>query len=162
MTFLVFLLIALGWVGWLWAWGRDRMIGGGSPSLHMPSLQAGPRGPLAPPRTAAMAHRRRREVLAALGLLVLSTFVLARAWSPMWALHLLVDVAFVAYLWAVCSIERPDLLRSRPSFGPVVEADVPRPIPGPSRMVVESDEADDEMVNVLDLNEGSMNGVLAR
>ncbi len=162
MTFLVFLLIALGWVGWLWAWGRDRMVGGGGPNLHMPSLQAGPRGPLAPPRTAAMAHRRRREVLAALALLALSTFVLARAWSPLWAVHLLVDVALVAYLWAVCSIERPDLLQARPSFGPVVEPAAPRATPGPSARVVESDEVDDEMIVVADLDDVSLNGVLAR
>lgn len=161
MTFLVFLLIALGWVGWLWAWGRDRMLGGG-PSLHMPSLQTGPRGPLAPPRTAAMARRRRREVLAALGLLVVSTFVLARAWSAMWAVHVLVDVAFLAYLWAVCSIERPDLLQSRPSFGPVVDHAPARPAPGPTRLVEESDEADDEMVTVLELDDSTLNGVLAR
>lgn len=160
MTFLVFLLIALGWVGWIWAWSRDRMLGGG-PSLHMPSLQAGPRGPLAPPRTAAMARRRRREVLGALALLVVSTFALARAWSALWVLHLLVDVAFVAYLWAVCSIERPDLLQSRPSFGPVVEPSAPRPTPGPVRSEVD-DDSSVESVTVLDLDEGSLNGALAR
>lgn len=54
-----------------------------------------------------MARRRRREVLGALGLFVLLTFLLARAWSPMWSVQIIADVALIAYGWAVYALERP-------------------------------------------------------
>ncbi len=131
MTPLLFILIALGWAGVLWAWARERVATGSlAAGSSFPSL-AGPRpdGPLAPPRNARMARRRRREVLATLAVLALSTFVLARAWSALWMLHLLVDASLIAFLWAVVTLERPEL-GSRPRLGPVVDVVPPRR-PGP-------------------------------
>jgi hypothetical protein len=100
-----------------------------------------------------MARRRRREVLGALALAAVTTLLLARAWSAFWALHLLVDVALLAYAYAVCQIERPDLLSSRPSFGPVVESEAPRATPGPAPAHVD--------VLELDADDVSLNPVLA-
>ena len=127
MTFIVVLVIALAWIGALWTWTRDRVLVGGRDQLSPLPFGAPPRsasGPLAAPRTAAMARRRRREVLTGLALLAVTTFVLARAWSSLWALHLLVDAALLTYGYAVLAIERPDVVDARPRLGPVL-ADPP-------------------------------------
>ena len=136
MTFLVVLVIALAWVGAAFAWSRERFLASNSAGIGVSPFmsRARPPGPLAPPRTASMARRRRREVLATLALLALTTFVLAQAWSVMWAAHILVDAALIAYGWAVMAIERPDAVPARPRLEPVVQAnreDQPRPGPRP-------------------------------
>ncbi|NNK92483.1 MAG: hypothetical protein HKO87_08620 [Acidimicrobiia bacterium] len=133
MTPLILICIVLGWAGVLFAWARDRLAGdsvrgpvGFSPSLPRPD------GPFAPPRSARMARRRRREVLVALTVAALCSFVLARAWSALWLIHLLVDGVLVAYLAAVVSLERPG--SARPSIAPVVHPEaLGRERPGPRR-----------------------------
>ncbi len=136
MTFLVVLLIGLAWAGWLWAWGRDRFMAGhgfgGSGIPQMSSIQRPP-GPLATPQSAVMARRRRREVLGGLALAAVTTLVLARAWSLLWSVHLIIDLALIAYAWAVWQIERPQDDSGRPAvtLGPVLEPERPMVRPGP-------------------------------
>lgn len=149
MLFLVVLIIALGWAGWFWSWGRDRfMSNSGLGGLPDPFAARAP-SVLAPPRTAAMARRRRREVLGALGLCALLTFLLARSWSPMWTLHLAIDVALLAYGWAVYSLERPAAAVTafgerpmaparRSRLQPVLDGAVERDQPGPRRDMTDS------------------------
>lgn len=143
MLYLVILVIALGWAGWFWSWGRDRFVS--NTGLGLPPSPLAPRPPsaLAPPRNATMARRRRREVLGALALAALLSFLLARAWSPVWAMHLLIDVALAGYSWAVYRIECGPV-PERPSFSlqsgapmgrlqPVLDGGGPRAQPGPRR-----------------------------
>lgn len=87
-----------------------------------------------------MARRRRREVLGALGLLALLTFLLARAWSPMWTIHVVADIALLAYGWAVLNLERGPLpqrgadtapFSPRTRLAPVLDGAGPRHQPGP-------------------------------
>jgi len=93
------------------------------------------------PRSASSARRRRREVLGSLLLLAVTTLFIARAWPLFWTLQLVVDLALVAYGWAVLSIERPDSVSSRPSLMPVLvpvtdsvqPRQVRQPRPGPSK-----------------------------
>lgn len=117
MLFLVILVIAIGWAGWFWAWGRDRYISGSGSGLPVGARLPRNSSVLATPRTASMARQRRREVLVALTVLAGLTFVLARAWSALWAVHLIVDVGLVVFAWAVYSIEnvRPRTLDRTPS-----------------------------------------------
>lgn len=136
MLFLVILVIALGWAGWFWSWGRDRYVS--NTGVGLPPNPFAPRSPsaLAPPRTPQMARRRRREVLGVLALVALLTFLLARAWSLMWTVQVLADVAFLAYGWAVLTLERPRLSNdsgavARPSLQPVLDGMGPRHQPGP-------------------------------
>jgi len=105
MLFLVILVIALGWAGWAWAWGRDRYISGAGIGLPTSPISGRHPSALGAPRTPGMARKRRREVLFALAFAALLTLLLARAWSAMWVLHLLVDVALIAYGWAVYTLE---------------------------------------------------------
>ena len=105
MLFLVILVIALGWAGWAWAWGRDRYISGAGMGLPVSPISGRPPSALGAPRTPGMARKRRREVLAALVVAALLTLLLARAWSVIWALHLLVDIALITYGWAVYTLE---------------------------------------------------------
>jgi len=143
MLFLVVLVIALGWAAWFWSWGRDRLVS--NPGLGLPTdlFAKDPPSAFGPPRTAAMARRRRREVLGALGLCVLLSLLLARSWSPMWSVHLLADGALAAYAWAVYSLERPTPLidhddevvdleaATRLARGPLPDGETPRHQPGP-------------------------------
>lgn len=137
MLFVVILVIALGWAGWFWSWGRNRYVSNAGLGLLPNPLAPRPMTALSPPRTATMARRRRREVLGALALLVMLTFLLARAWSLLWTLQVLVDVSFLAYGWAVLSIERPgtdsrdERAVMRPSLQPVLDTRRHRVQPGP-------------------------------
>ena len=144
MLFLVILVIVLGWAGWFWSWGRDRFVSNAGLSLPPSPLAPRPRSALAPPRTAVMARRRRREVLGALALAALLTFLIARAWSPMWTLHVLVDIALLGYAWAVYTLERGPIqprrsvttpLQTSPKMRlqPVLDSEAVRAAPGPSR-----------------------------
>ena len=141
MLLLVILIIALGWAGWFWSWGRDRYVSNSGVGLPPSPLatrpMTAPMTVLSPPRTATMAKRRRREVLGALATLALLTFLLARGWSILWPLQLAVDLSFLAYGWAVLSIERPAALSAegralvRPSLQPVLDVQRDRVQPGP-------------------------------
>ena len=148
MTPLIYILIALGWGGVVWSWARDRMLNTGGRSVAFPTLAgAGPTdGPLGPPRTARMARRRRREVLATLAMLALCSFLLARAWSAIWVLHLLIDGALLAYVWAVVSLERPDVVSRIGSPATVTSPAVSRPRPGPRPVAGLDYELDHEPV----------------
>ena len=122
MLFLVILIIALGWAGWFWSWGRDRMLSNNGLGIVPNPFAPRPVSPLSAPRTASMARRRRREVLGALALAALVSFLLARAWSLLWTLHVLVDLALIAYAAAVYALERANVepLGSRISMVPAV------------------------------------------
>ncbi len=121
MLFLVILVIALGWAGWVWAWSRDRFISGSGIGLPGGALSGRPPSALAAPRTPTMARKRRREVLAALVVAALFTLLLARSWSVLWAVHLLVDVALIAYGWAVFTLESNGAPRNVPQqSGPLL------------------------------------------
>ncbi len=139
MLYFVVLVIALGWAGWFWSWSRDRFLS--NSGLGLPPSPLAPRPPsaFAPPRNAAMARRRRREVLGALALAALLTFLVARAWSPMWLMHVLIDFALLGYGWAVLNFERgPRPARAdtgfmRPRLQPVMDVGAHRVVPGPRR-----------------------------
>jgi hypothetical protein len=136
MLFLVVLVIALGWAGWFWSWGRDRFVSNSGLGLPPDPFMARAPSAFAPPRTPAMARRHRREVLGALGLCALLTVMLARTWSPMWSLHVMTDLALVVYAWAVYSLERPRLGNepgpvARRRLQPVLDGVGPRHQPGP-------------------------------
>jgi hypothetical protein len=109
MLFLVVLIIALGWAGWFWSWGRDRFVSNNGLGLSPNPFAPRPASPLSAPRTASMARRRRREVLGALALAALLSFLLARAWSLLWTVHIAVDLALIAYAAAVFMHERPSV-----------------------------------------------------
>ena len=136
MLFLVVLVIALGWAGWFWSWGRDRFVSNSGLGLPPSPFAPRPISPLSPPRTAAMARRRRREVLGALCLMALMSFLIARAWTPFWTVQLLIDLALLTYGWAVLTIERPQpgeesRTVTRPRLQPVLDGAGPRNQPGP-------------------------------
>jgi hypothetical protein len=73
-----------------------------------------------PPRTAAEARRRRRDVLIGLGGLAVLTLLLAlTVGGVLWVLHLLVDIALVGFGWLVHehetrSRERAEKVRTLP------------------------------------------------
>lgn len=96
MLFLVIGIIALGWAAFAFSWSRERRNEKSRYGLP-PSPYITNSGPLAPPRTAAMAQMRRQQVLAALIVAAVLTYFLTRLWSIMWGLHILVDIALVAY-----------------------------------------------------------------
>lgn len=136
MQFFVVLLIALGWAGWLWAWGRNQLIERNGLGL--------PPSPLGPPTTSRFgvpqnptdARQRRRQVLAGLALGLITSVVLARAWAPLWALA--VGCAFLLGWFAVAvyqvesgSPERPIGQSLAERFGPVVDDEVPSRSPTP-------------------------------
>ncbi len=130
MLFLVVLLIALGWAGWLWAWGRDRYVSGSSLGLPPNPFAAAPTSRLAAPNDRIGARRRRREILGTLAVVALISLVLARAWTPMWAVTAVSVVALLSYGWAVYRLEaggaRPAMDSLQQRFGPVPEADSPQ------------------------------------
>lgn len=143
MLFLVILVIAIGWAGWFWAWGRDRYVSGSGVGLSVGALLPRNSSALAAPRNATMARKRRREVLAALAVLAILTFLLARSWSALWAIHLVVDIGLVVYAWAVYSIENgparalsltssPLMTNPRMAFQPILD-DSLNAQPGPRR-----------------------------
>lgn len=117
MLFLAILILALGWAGWLWAWGRDRVAAnhGFAPS----PLVGRSSGRWAMPRSAAMARTRRRDVLVGLCIAAMVSFVFAQSWSVLWVAHGLVDVMLLGYAIAVLSIEQRSMPRSRPAVGAV-------------------------------------------
>jgi hypothetical protein len=136
MLFLVVLIIALGWAGLFWSWGRGRFVSNSGFDLHSNPFAPRSTSPLAPPRTAVMARRRRREVLGALGLMALITLLVARAWTPFWTMQVLVDLALLVYGWAVLTLERPRLgqesgMVTRPRPQPVLSGSRSRHQPGP-------------------------------
>lgn len=138
MLFLVILVIALGWAGFFWSWGRDRFVSNAGLGYPPNPFAPAPVSALAPPRTAAMARRRRREVLGALGLLALLTFLIARSWAPMWVINVPVVLAFAGYGWAVYSIERGprevnEPIAARLRLQPVLDSAGPRHQPGPGQ-----------------------------
>ena len=96
MLFLVIAIIALGWAAFGLSWSRDRMYQKSRYGLP-PSPYVTQSGPLAPPRTAAMAQMRRQQVMAALIVAAVATFLLTRLWTIMWGLHILVDIALIAF-----------------------------------------------------------------
>ena len=100
MLFFVIAIIALGWAAFGFSWTRDRRNEKSRYGLP-PSPYITQSGPLAPPRTAAMAQARRQQVLAALIVAAVATYFLTRLWSFMWGLHILVDVALLAFAVAL-------------------------------------------------------------
>ena len=147
MLFLVVLIIALGWAGWIWAWGRDRFMSNRGFGIAPGPLSGRSASAFGAPRTASMARKRRREVLVALGVSAVLTLLLARGWSALWILHIAIDLALIAYGWAVYNIEQghpasgrsdgpPSVLRTSPrlSLQPVLEdgfIDAPGPLREP-------------------------------
>ena len=133
MLFLAVLIIALGWAGLFWSWGRGRFVSNSGFDLHSNLFAPRSTSPLAPPRTAVMARRRRREVLGALGLMALITLLVARAWTPFWTVQVLVDLALLVYGWAVLTLERPRLGQESAMVAPqpVLSGSRSRHHPGP-------------------------------
>lgn len=124
MLFLAILVLALGWAGWVWAWARDRA--SSSYGLAIP-FGARPTSRWGMPQSPAMARTRRRDVLIVLAGVAIVTFVCARSWSLLWALHGLADIAFVAYAVAAFGVEQrarpkgPLLASPRLSLQPIVD-----------------------------------------
>lgn len=117
MLFLAILILALGWAGWLWAWGRDRVATNHGFALSPLGGRSG--GRWAMPRSAAMARTRRRDVLVGLFVAAMVSFVFARSWSVLWVAHGLIDVMLLGYAVAVLSVEQRSVHRSRPAVGRV-------------------------------------------
>ena len=61
MLFLTVLVIALGWAGWFWAWGRDRYVSGSNLGLPPNPFAAAPTSPWSAPNNRAGARLRRRQ-----------------------------------------------------------------------------------------------------
>lgn len=100
MLFLVIVVIALGWAAFAFSWSRDRLnakAGFGLP----PSPYAVHSSPMSAPRTASTARMRRQQVLSALIVAAVLTFFMARLWSVLWGLHIIVDLALVAFAAAL-------------------------------------------------------------
>lgn len=128
MLFLTVLFIALGWAGWLWAWGRDRYIAGSGLGLPPSPFAPAPSSRLAAPIDRRSARRRRREVLVTAGVMTLLSLLLARAWSPLWVVTMMSFAFLIWYGWAVYRLENGgsteltfDAVQAR--FGPVVDLD---------------------------------------
>ncbi len=117
MLFLAILVLALGWAGWLWAWGRDRV----AANHGFAPIPLGGRssGRWAMPRSAAMSRTRRRDVLVGLCIAAMVSFVFARSWSMLWVAHGLIDVLLLCYGIAVVSIEQRSMQSPRPAVGAV-------------------------------------------
>lgn len=136
MLFFVILIIALGWAGWFWAWGRDRYVSKSGLGLPPSPFGPQPQSPLGAPRTSVRARRRRREVLAALATGVLLSFLIARNWSPMWLVTIGLLGALVAYGRAVYLFENPEARDGietpfRARLGPVMDDQRVMSRPGP-------------------------------
>jgi len=142
MLFLVVLVIALGWAGWFWAWGRDRYTAGTSMGLPPSPFNAPPASSLGPPRNAVSARRRRREVLGTVSAGVLVSFLLSLAWTPMWFLTLSLFAFLCWYALAVYRLENgteTSTVRSLQNrFGPVLDEDASRPAIPPSQRLRQS------------------------
>lgn len=125
MLFLAVLLIALGWAGWLWAWGRDRYSSVSGLGLPPSPFAAPPASRLSAPRSSANARQRRRQVLGSAGVGLLLSFLLARAWAPMWV----PTIGFLVFLvWYGAAVYRIEVGKGAPvapslqnRFGPVLE-----------------------------------------
>ena len=126
MLFLVVILIALGWAGWLWAWGRDRYVAGDLGLPPNPFISP-PASRLAAPNSWSGARQRRREVLGTLALCCVLGAVLAQAWSPMWVFTVASLGLLLWYGWAVYRLEVGGTDAARESiqkrFAPVPESD---------------------------------------
>ncbi len=129
MLFLAILVLALGWAGWLWAWGRDRVAA--NYGFSMGAVGRGSGGRWGMPRTSTMAHQRRRDLLFALGGLAVASFVGAQTWSALWLLHGIIDCLFLAYAVAVVGVERssqstllasPMVMSTAPQISPLMSA----------------------------------------
>lgn len=129
MLFFVVLAIGLGWAGWVWAWGRDRYVSQ-SGLGYAPNPFAAPAPSfLGSPLTNADARRRRREVLAGLGSLWIVSFLIARAWGPMWVVTVAITIAAIAYAIAVYRLEAPEAsqpISFQQRFAPVPDPSVTR------------------------------------
>ena len=140
VLFFVVLVIALGWAGWLWAWGRDRYVSG---DLGLPPnpFAAAPTSRLAAPNTQSKARQRRREVLGTLAVVTLLSILLARAWSLMYVIAFASLCASLSYAWAVYRLEvdgtGPTIESMQRRFGPVVETEGPAPSPSPQPLAAE-------------------------
>lgn len=150
MLFLTVLVIALGWAGWLWAWGRDRYVSGSSLGVPNPFAHA-PVSRLAAPHDQVGARQRRREVLGTLVVTTLLSFLIARAWAPMWVVAAMSFFALLGYGWAFYQLENGGAgtaigsLQQR--FGPVPETGPapeigPAPEAGPARQLQTTDHYD--------------------
>lgn len=117
MLFLAVLVIALGWAGWIWAWGRDRFLSNRGFGPVSGTLGGRPSSAFSTPRTMSMARKRRRDVLIALAIAALLTLLLARAWSVLWIAHLLIDAAIVVYGLAVRAVTQKTTSRTH-GFAP--------------------------------------------
>lgn len=125
MLFLIVLFIALGWAGWLWAWGRDRYTSVSGLGLPPSPFAAPPASRLSAPRNQNGARQRRREVLGSAVVAFFLCLLLARSWAPMW----LPTVGSLAFLvWYGAAVYRIEVgngesvvpsLQQR--FGPVLE-----------------------------------------
>lgn len=130
---IIFLVLALVWVGYLTIWWRDsrkvssrrtdristfsRDLGslggsgsrsGGASSLGSVTAGAASLGANLAPRSVAAAAQRRREVLAGLGVFAVITLLGALAFGAVFLLlHLIVDIALAAFAYA-CVQRRND------------------------------------------------------
>lgn len=104
MLFLAILVLALGWAGWLWAWGRDRVAS--NYGLSSRAIGSVSHSRWATPRSASDARTRRRDVVVGLLVGALVSFVLAKSWSALWVLHGAFDIGLVSYGFAVLRLEQ--------------------------------------------------------
>ena len=130
---IIFLVLALVWVGYLAIWWRDsrkvssrrtdristfsrdlgslggsRNRSGGAPSLGSVSAGAAAVGANLAPRSVAAAAQRRREVLVGLGLFAVITLLGALAFGSVFLLlHVIVDLALASFAYA-CVQRRND------------------------------------------------------
>ena len=129
MLFLVVLVIALGWAGWIWAWGRDRYTASGGLGLPPSPFAVAPASRLSSPRDSAGARMRRRQVLGSAGVGLLLAFLIARAWSPMWVPTIGIAAFLGWYGLAVYRIETgntgPAVKTIQQRFGPVIDDQAP-------------------------------------
>ncbi len=136
---IVILIIALGWAAFAVTWGRDRMRATSEFGLPPDPYATGRSRLFDAPRTEEAAQIRRQQVLAGLGIAAVLTFFMTRLWSIMWGLHILVDIALIAFLaaWYLRS-SGGNLTRSEGgrSFGfnqpvPLADTDVARTVSKP-------------------------------
>ena len=135
MLFFIVVVIALGWAGWLWSWGRDRYVS--TPGLGLPPNPFGPTptSRFGAPQSRSHARRRRREVLGSLVVGVLISFLLSQAWALLWAVTVVGAFLLGWYAVAVYQLEnggdRSIGASFQDRFGPVLDdAD-----PGADRVV---------------------------
>lgn len=75
--------------------------GGGLPSLQGSGAKRSGLSRFGAPTTAEMARVRRQQVLVGLVMAAIVTFFLTRLWPLLWALHILVDIALIAFAVAM-------------------------------------------------------------